>query len=150
MGTVPVIGGQSLSRPASHFSTLWANFCQLLAAHHDFRRLDDRDGFVATPQLELAYGVAGDHRGQHLVADAQTHLGQQPIGADFVDNAAQLIAAAEGDEDAVRGAGARPLRQRAARGQQALDLFRGDAVMPPSVRTVRMRLGESTASASSR
>ena len=46
-------------------------------------------------QLQLLDRVAGDHRGQRLVADAQAHLREQPFDAHLVDVAAQLVAAAD-------------------------------------------------------
>ena len=75
---------------------------RLLPANHHLGRLDDRHRLVAAGQLQLGQGVAGDDRGEPLVADPQPDLRQQAVVAHLVDDAAQLVAAAERDEHTER------------------------------------------------
>ena len=91
-----------------------------LTRDHDLGRLDDGQRFVAATELELVDGVARDDRGQRLIADSQAYLGKQSLAAHFLDDSAQLVAAAERDD----GAGVGPRRGRhrlSARRQQPFD-----------------------------
>jgi hypothetical protein len=91
-----------------------------LPRDHDLGRFDDRQGLVTAAQLELVDRIAGDDRGQRLIADSQAYLGEQPLAAHLVDDAPQLIAAAQRDN----GAGVRPRRGRhrlSTRRQQPFD-----------------------------
>jgi len=91
-----------------------------LPRDHDLGRLDDRQRLVTTSELELVDRVAGDDRGQRLIANAQAYLGEQPLAAHLLDDAPQLVAAAERDD----GAGVGPRRaghRLSTRGQQSFD-----------------------------
>ena len=98
------------------------------APDHHLGRLDDGERLVAPPELELVHAVAGDDRGQGLIADAEPDLREQPLDAHLLDDAAKLVAAAERDDRALRapGPGQRPARG----GEQAIDLGVGHAVVP--------------------
>src|SRR5687768_9411487 len=60
------------------YPSLFAGDCiaSALAADHHLGRFDDGDGLVAPLQLQLPDGVAGNHGGQGLIADAQANLRQ--------------------------------------------------------------------------
>src|SRR3954467_10512523 len=70
-----------------------------LARDHDLGRLDDRERLVAAPELQLLDCVARDDRRQRLIADAEADLREEPLDADLVHVAAQLIAAADRDHE---------------------------------------------------
>ena len=100
-----------------------------ILANHHLGGFDDRDSRIAPFELQLANGIASNDRGQDLVANAQSNLCKQSVRADFVDNAAELIAAAEGHQYAVSGGLSPPFRWFAAGSEQAIDFIRGHAVM---------------------
>ena len=82
--------------------------------------------------------VAGDDRCQGLVADAEPDLGEQPLGADLLDDAAQLVAAAERDDlRALRVAGAGGRARPVAASRRSISLS-GIRWCPPAVRRVRI------------
>jgi hypothetical protein len=65
-----------------------------LARDHHLGRLDDGDGGMAAFQFEGLDAVARDDGGQLLVPDAEPHLRQEAVNANFVHDSTQLIAAA--------------------------------------------------------
>jgi hypothetical protein len=65
-----------------------------LPRDHDLGRLDHGQRLVTPAELELVDGIACDDRGQRLIADPQTYLGEQSLAAHFLDDPAQLVAAA--------------------------------------------------------
>jgi hypothetical protein len=100
------------------------------ARDHHFGRLDNRDRVVSPPQFQLVNRVAGDDRGQRLIADSQSHLAEQAVAADLFHVAAQAVASAQGDDQARR---ARCSRDRGAGrrspGRQPVDLDVGNPVV---------------------
>ncbi len=85
--------------------------------------------FVAAPQLQFVHRIASDDGRQHLIADSQPHLGEQALAPYLLDDAVELVAAAQRDNrSVVRGGSGRQLA--AGGGEQALDLGLGDAVVP--------------------
>src|SRR5207247_5748643 len=81
-------GVSTMALPGSRFG---------LPRHHDLGCLHDRERIVAPAQLQFLDRVARDDGGQHLVADAEAHLREQPLDADLVDVAPQLVTAADRD-----------------------------------------------------
>jgi hypothetical protein len=100
------------------------------SGNHHFRRLDNRQGIVATAQFQRAHRVGGYHRRQGLIADAQAYLGEQAVDAHFVDEAIQPVARAQAHQRflAVRRQPAAACLGLLTR-QQPIDLGIGDAVM---------------------
>ena len=65
---------------------------------------------LASSQLQLVHRIPRDDSCQPLIADAQTNLRQQTFRTHLFDDAAQLVATADGDEHAARpGAPGPPL-----------------------------------------
>ena len=107
-----------------------------LTRDHDFGRLDDGQGLIASSKLQLVDGVAGDHGRERLITDAQTHLREQAFDADFVHVAAQLVPSAQRDNDAdALGSGGRGLGE-CRRCEQPID-FRVRDAMVSSARHAR-------------
>ena len=67
--------------------------------------------------------VGRDHGGQRLIADAQADLSHQAVDPHFVDEAAQPIAAAQGDDEpgGSRGLTLRRARRRRVMREETLD-----------------------------
>ncbi len=134
-GTGLVIGGQSLSsRDSPHQAR--RRFCDFATVFAGPSRpiITSVDLIIATAssprrKLELPDCLPGDDSRQRLIGNAERDLGEQAIHADFIDDAAQLIPAAEGDQHSVRESARWTLRQRAMRRQQPLNLVTWDAVM---------------------
>ena len=106
------------------------------ARDHHLGCLDHGHGFFPAAQLELFDRVPRNHRGQRLIPDSQAHLREEPVDAHLLDDAVELVAAAERDEDTRRPADRRLFLR--AGGQQPIDLDLRNAVVPPGGRPVRM------------
>src|SRR5690349_14824198 len=78
--TCSAIGWSPLPAPASD-----GRLRLLLARNHHLRRFDDGHGIVAPFQLQLLERVAGNDRGQRLIADPQPDLPEEAVNAHFVD-----------------------------------------------------------------
>jgi hypothetical protein len=72
------------------------------AGDHHFRRLDDRQCVVTSPQFERSHGVGRDDGRQRLIADTHSDLREQTIDTDFVDEPVQTITRAQAGERFVR------------------------------------------------
>jgi hypothetical protein len=66
----------------------------------------------AALQAQFLHCVAGDHRGQHLIADPQTFLREQAVDPHFFDEPAQAVAFAERNDEHSGAARPRPRRAR--------------------------------------
>lgn len=107
-------------------------FRRRLAGNHDFRALNERDGRLAAAQAERRNRIARDDGGQCVVTDSEPNLRQHPLATHLFDNAAQLIAGAQGDDGWRRGGRRRSavIREASRIGKKSLDFARRHAVMP--------------------
>jgi len=62
---------------------------------HDFGGLHQRIGFDAALESKVLARLAGDDRGNHLSANVELHLGEQPIMTNAFNGAQKFVSSAD-------------------------------------------------------